>query len=544
MSGQKLDYAKRAVLKLVKHLSVNDTLHFLTYDSTARVVFRSGDLSEAGKEGLRATVNSVQARGQTNLCGGLEAAVQVLTNNEEKSTSDGTVRRIFLFSDGCVNVGVTDPLQIRRKVAVWAAQGITTSTFGIGTDFDESLMRGIAESGTGRYKFLATARDIPKIVSKSVHDLLDLYASEVALDIRGGEHTIVTRVYGSDDDDGSAAEAPGLIHLGDLHNANDRLVLAELEVSPPGHTGEGNAFAAAEWILTGQRDGSPIQISGEVTLLTTRSRQDLGDEATPVLTAFAIRRGADMDLEVAECLARGDRQRARETKTRQMALLQEALEAAQRDNGDTEMLSHVIERAQCVALQINDEREDVEVVRRQCVQERELNCAMSCASFGDRENSSCSGGDVANLRDLDGFGSPPPSPRCRVMQRSPNSSPFSSPGQSPNNSPPGSPRTSSRSPPASGTPPGSISTTTSGPVAPVGACTRRTDGASVMGFLKNLKPSSWLNRSCSTPHANPTPTPASPATLTIQPSTTTPAALVCGPAAAAQVVTGGSVRAL
>merc|ERR1711964_871268 len=119
----------------------------------------------------------------------------------------------------------------------------------------------------------------------------------------------------------------------------------------------------------------PMQFSGEVKLVTTRSRHDLGDEATAVHTAFAIRRGADMDLEVADLLARGDRQLAREAKTRQMALLQEALEAAQQNNGDTEMLSKVIERAQRVAEQLDDERENVELVRRQCVQEREFNCA-------------------------------------------------------------------------------------------------------------------------------------------------------------------------
>merc|ERR1719401_3273770 len=33
MGGQKLDYAKRAVLKLVKHLSPCDTLHFVIYNS-------------------------------------------------------------------------------------------------------------------------------------------------------------------------------------------------------------------------------------------------------------------------------------------------------------------------------------------------------------------------------------------------------------------------------------------------------------------------------------------------------------------------------
>merc|ERR1740123_654048 len=78
MSGEKLKFAKKAVLKLVKHLAPQDTLHFVTYDSDTRVVFQDGDLSELGKEGLRGQIEAVTAGGQTNLCGGLELAASLL----------------------------------------------------------------------------------------------------------------------------------------------------------------------------------------------------------------------------------------------------------------------------------------------------------------------------------------------------------------------------------------------------------------------------------------------------------------------------------
>jgi hypothetical protein len=214
------------------------------------------------------------------------------------------------------------------------------------------------------------------------------------------------------------------MHLGDLHNANERLALAELEVAPPGNTEEGKEFVAAEIILKGLKNGAPVQISGAVKLRTTRNRQDLGIEVTAVQSAFTIRRGADMDREVANLLALGDRQQARQVKQRQLAMMQEALEAVHQENGDTEMLSRIIERAKRVAEQLDDERENLEVVRRQCVQERELCCAMSCASLLDRANSSPGDGpDIANMRDFDdddnisiGSLSPRSPPRFRRTQ--------------------------------------------------------------------------------------------------------------------------------
>jgi len=452
MGGQKLDFAKRAVSKLVKHLGPEDTLHFITYSNQATVIFRDGDLSETGKTALQADVSRVTAGGQTNLFEGLESAVKLLGRSTavrnptlwqrlKKGTDvavkgDSAVRRIFLFSDGCVNVGVRDPETIRQRVAAWAEAGITTSTFGIGTDFDEPLMKGIAEAGKGKYAYLATAQDIPKLVSKSVHNLLDLYASEASLDIVGGTHTCVSRIFRADEDEagwgGASRPAPGLLMLGDLHHGSERMALMELDVAPPGDAMEGVEFTAAKWTLTLQRGGAPAQISGRLELRTTHSRSTLGEETMAVQAAFAIQRAADIEVEVTEHLASRDRVRAQEAKSRQMSLLQGALQVAQRDapgSSEVEILARVFERAQRVADQIEDDEDDdnLSLIRRHCVQETVHNRAMSVADW----HSGCDSddGDVANLDDLDGISppsSPPPSP-----PRSPLSSPCGSPPPSP-----------------------------------------------------------------------------------------------------------------
>lgn len=466
MSGQKLEYAKRAVMKLVKHLDTRDELHFVTYNSTAKVEFQNGDLSEAGKEALRHQVDAVRARGGTNLLAGLESAVALLGATAEtgsvshckdtkESAQDETLRRVFLFSDGCVTAGVTNHEQILAAVRAWSGAGVTTTSFGIGADFDETLMRRIAEEGRGRYAFLATAQDIPKLVSKAVHELLDLYASDAVLEVRGQAHTIVSRIYGAGTDDvditadnsndhcsvAAPLATPGLISLGDLHHDNIRQVLAELEVAPPGNT-EGNmAFSAVEWVLTFQREGSPAQFSGQVELHPTRDRSLLGEEVIAVQTAFAIQRSADLDLRVAGLLARRERDQARDTKAQQLGVLQATLKAA-RDAGDqtnADVLARVLERAERVAEQLRDLEEDGDssVIRRHCVHEVGLNRAMSHAGWASGCDSDAEGCDVANLDDLRDFSpsdldspvhSSPPSYQC---------------------SPPGSPRPVEHPPPSS-----------------------------------------------------------------------------------------------
>jgi len=448
MGGQKITYAKRAAMKLVKHFEAGrDELHFVTYSTEASVVFQNGDLSEGGKSALRDQIDAVRTGGGTNLFAGMESAVSLLSGTDVPSVSgkcnkeDGALRRVFLFSDGLVNAGVTNQAEILESVRRWSSAGIETSTFGIGSDFDETLMRKIAEEGKGRYAYLATAADIPKLVSKSVHDLLDLYASDAVLDIRGWSHTTVSRIYGAgsdaveaDDDDmgNSTGAVPGLLCLGDLHYDNERQVLFELDVSPPGDS-DLSSFVAAEWTLTLQRNGTSAQFSGKVELCPTRDRGLLEPEGTPVRTAFAIQRSADLDLLVARNLARGNRDKAREVKEQQLAVLQAALAAAQADAAahDAEVLARVLERAQRVALQLNNlgDDGDSDVVRRHCVQEIGLNRAMSDGGWRSGCDSD-DAGDVGRLADLEGLSppnsptsSPPDSPR---LSRSRSSSPRSS----------------------------------------------------------------------------------------------------------------------
>jgi len=406
MFGQKLDFAKRACKKLVKHLSPCDILHFITYDHNVKVVFENGDLSDAGKDALRRGIDRVQSGGMTDLHAGLAKAAELLGGRTDFVDVDddvgktaaasvvdgrGGVRRIFLFSDGCVTSGVREPDVIKRHVAAWAEEGITTTAFGIGSDFDEPLMRGIAEVGKGRYTFLATARDIPRLVSKSIHDLLKLYASEASLDIRGGSYTSVSKVYSAHDDEDEGVAADGLLDLGDLHSANERMVLLELDSAPPGDVTEGLRFQAAEWMLSFQRNGAQAQFSGGIDLLATRQRAALGGESASVRAMFAIRQASDLELEVADHLGRGERARAKEVKARQISMLKGALEAARGEPGagaaDAEALERVLQRAERVAERLDD-GEDIEIVRRHCVQETELSRAMSVGGFSDGLDSS------------------------------------------------------------------------------------------------------------------------------------------------------------
>jgi len=45
---------------------------------------------------------------------------------------------------------------------------VTISSFGLGDDFDEDLMHGIAREGEGDYFFISSAQEITKFMSQAL----------------------------------------------------------------------------------------------------------------------------------------------------------------------------------------------------------------------------------------------------------------------------------------------------------------------------------------------------------------------------------------
>ncbi len=69
--------AKRAIKKVVKHLTTEDTFHFVIYASDVEVVFAAADLTEKLK--LRETIRAVKTRGCTNISEGSGSVVSIST---------------------------------------------------------------------------------------------------------------------------------------------------------------------------------------------------------------------------------------------------------------------------------------------------------------------------------------------------------------------------------------------------------------------------------------------------------------------------------
>jgi Ca-activated chloride channel homolog len=179
MSGEKLRVAKVAVEEAIARLRPEDRFSVVVYDDVVDVVVESTNASAEARRGAVDRLRSVEARGSTNLGEGwLRGCEQVARHLVERG-----VDRTLLLTDGLANVGMTDPELLASHAAELRARGVSTSTFGVGNDFDERLLQALADAGGGHFYYIADAPGIRDAITSEVGETLEVVAREVDLEI-------------------------------------------------------------------------------------------------------------------------------------------------------------------------------------------------------------------------------------------------------------------------------------------------------------------------------------------------------------------------
>ena len=180
MHGAPLDNCKTAILEIVDRLPRKTIFHLVTYHTTAQIEFR-GEMNEENKQKARSIINDVTAKDCTNIIEGVKYAIQSLYSDAENYSVN---RRIFIFSDGDINEGVQEPESIFTIIQhIQTAFAINFTSFGLGADFNENVMKGIAHEGKGDYFFIDGPEDVSNKVQKALHVFGSLYAINAHLKI-------------------------------------------------------------------------------------------------------------------------------------------------------------------------------------------------------------------------------------------------------------------------------------------------------------------------------------------------------------------------
>lgn len=179
MSGFKLTQAKQAAQQLVAQLTANDRLSIVHYGSDVKSLDGLAATPE-NKTVLLKYIEGIWDDGGTNIGDGLSKGRDLLLGMK----SDFKVNRLILISDGQPTEGLTDSSQLAQVVRTIRADGISVSSIGVGTDFNEELMEAFAEIGGGAYAYLQDASQLSGIFQKDLNAAATQVARGVTLTFR------------------------------------------------------------------------------------------------------------------------------------------------------------------------------------------------------------------------------------------------------------------------------------------------------------------------------------------------------------------------
>jgi Ca-activated chloride channel family protein len=183
MQGAKLRLAKRATLAVLDYLTERDSVAVVVFDDQIDVVQASGRVVPRFKKQVKDVLETIQARASTALHEGWLTGCKAIINDDIASR-ESEMKRCFLLTDGIANVGVTDPERIASEAAgIREHTGVTTSTFGIGEDYNELLLGPMAVAGGGQFHHLRSPDEIFNTFVGELGELLNVAARQVRLEI-------------------------------------------------------------------------------------------------------------------------------------------------------------------------------------------------------------------------------------------------------------------------------------------------------------------------------------------------------------------------
>ena len=179
MAGRKLVLARTAIDTSLSMLRAQDRFALVVFDDKIDLLAASQHAHDDARRGALQRLARVEARGSTNLGEGwLRGASEV-----EPHRKPDCLTRVIIVTDGMANHGETDPERLVEWARMLQAKGITTSMIGIGTDFQEKLLQGIADGGGGHTYYAEQPRQLVDQLASELGETLEVTLREPVISV-------------------------------------------------------------------------------------------------------------------------------------------------------------------------------------------------------------------------------------------------------------------------------------------------------------------------------------------------------------------------
>ncbi len=223
MGGEKIARAREAALEALRRLGPDDVFSMVAFSDGVETLIPATRVGHG--HGLEEAIRRLHANGSTNLYGGVTQGAAEIRKHVEGSYT----HRVILLSDGIANVGPSSPDDLARLGSALVKEGISVTTIGLGLDYNEDLMTGLARRSDGNTYFVEASRDLPRIFNEELGDVLAVVARRVVIELVFPEGV---RPIGFVGREGTLDGRRGTISLNQLYRGQEKFALIEVELDP------------------------------------------------------------------------------------------------------------------------------------------------------------------------------------------------------------------------------------------------------------------------------------------------------------------------
>lgn len=210
-SRSKMEVANESVVGLLDHLTDDDRLGVVLFDSTAHLAKPLESMGDTDREGLASNILGIYADGGTNMESGITLGTSLFDDVLE-SDQTGYENRIIFLTDAMPNTGSTGRDQLFNLIEWNAEKKIYTTVIGIGVDFNTELIEYITDVRGANYYSVHSPSEFLERMSDEFEFMVTPLVFDLSLRLDADGYEVLD-VYGVPESDSFTGD---LIHVNTL----------------------------------------------------------------------------------------------------------------------------------------------------------------------------------------------------------------------------------------------------------------------------------------------------------------------------------------
>ena len=260
MVGEKIETAKEAAITTIKNLKKGNYISIYTFSDDVEILVDHESVSDIDR--FRNLINEIRANGRTSLH---KTLVTLINNAKDYAIDAGSVSVLFL-TDG-QPTDITDLSKYEPLAGMAAEYGIRINMIGIGSDYNEDIIKRISDITNGEFYHVADRSELSTIFGDYADHINKTIANSVVMSVTLKE----AKEFKSYDQNFIQQGNQYLLNVGSV--TEEPFFITGHIIVPPGNNGEVPLLSIS--VDYRDMDGSPKSINQVLNVERTNDMQKI-----------------------------------------------------------------------------------------------------------------------------------------------------------------------------------------------------------------------------------------------------------------------------